>query len=540
MMKNSSYSLSLLLLTCCSLPFVACKKQLNDYSINPTQLSVASFYKTPQDANLAVLGIYGYITTPRSYALEGQRAGLLRGDEMSTGADYGKIGQHTVDGTFYTSQEPWQFTYAALYAANDVLEKVPSINFSDAKLKNAYLGEAHCLRAFCHFFLLMSYRNIKLYTATPKTAADYLKPQSPPAVVWDSVIADLQIAKSLLPSKGYWTGSNTGRVTAGSASALLGKVFLYRAGIENQNQYYAQAAGEFNDIITGKYGAYRLVSNYGDNFDAVNSNNDESLFELQYKADLVNTNFNPGTSSSGVWFDGRGIAPCGAFNGANEAIVHNWVLDAFKQSVDASGNIDPRVFSTLIFDDQSVQKRPGQGVTGFAGQSQPAALITKYAPNYTAANKKGIDFSLTQTQFNASTRANAVNYRYIRYADVLLMYAEAVIQGGATPGGGISPLAAINQVRQRPSVNMPPITATPDMNTIEQERILELSNEGHRFYDLLRWGKLAARFAALENSDPNFKKYSSYTPFKKGKDEWMPIPANELQANKYMINNPGW
>jgi hypothetical protein len=539
-MKKSTHPLLIFIFTFCSLILFGCKKQLNDYSVNPTQLSVASFYKTPQDANLAVLGIYGYITTPRSFGLEGSRAALLRGDEMSTGSDYGKLGQHTVDGTYYTNQEPWQFLYAALYAANDVLEKVPAINFADARQKNAYLGEAHCLRAFCHFALLMSYRNIKLYTATPKTAADYLKPQSPPAVVWDSVIADLQTAKSLLPSKGYWTGNNLGRVTAGSAAALLGKAFLYRAGIETQNQYYASAAAEFNDIINGKYGVYRLVNNYGDNFDAVNSNNDESLFELQFKADLVNTNFNPGTAASGVWFDGRGIAPCGAFNGANEAIVHDWVLNAFKQSTDVNGNIDPRVFSTLIFNDQAVQKRSGQGVTGFAGQSQPAALITKYAPNYTATNKKGIDFSLTQTQFNASTRANSVNYRYLRYADVLLMYAEAVIQGGTTPAGGMTPLAVINQVRQRTSVNMPLLTGTPDMNTIEQERILEFSNEGHRFYDLLRWGKLAARFAFLESTDPNFKKYSPYIPFKKGKDEWMPIPSTELQSNKYMINNPGW
>lgn len=539
-MKKSIYLFHILGLSIGSMLLFGCQKKLDSYSVNPTQLSVSSFYKTPQDVNLAVLGIYGYVVTPRSFGLEGKNAMLLRGDEMSTAADYGRIGQHTVDGTFYTNQEPWQFMYVALYAANDVLEHISNVAFNDAKLKNAYLGEALSLRAFSHFALLMSYRNIKLYTATPKTAADYLKPQAPPAAVWDSVIADLKAAKSLLPLKGYWTGNNLGRLTAGSAAALLGKVYLYRAGIENQAAYYTLAANEFSDIIGGKYGAYRLVNNYGDNFDVANGNNDESLFEFQYKGDLVNINFNPGTSSSGVWSDGRGIAPCGAFNGANEAIVHDWVLNAFKQSVDAGGNIDPRVFNTLIFNDQSVQKRPGQGVSGFAGQVQPALLITKYAPNYNATNKKGIDFTLTQSQFNASARANGVNYRYIRYADILLMYAEAVIQSGSTPAGGITPLAAINQVRQRPSVNMPVLTGTPDMNTIEQERILELTDEGHRFYDLLRLGKVAARFAYLESTDPNFKKYASYNPFKKGKDEWLPIPSTELQSNKNMINNPGW
>ena len=89
---------------------------------------------------------------------------------------------------------------------------------------------------------------------------------------------------------------------------------------------------------------------------------------------------------------------------------------------------------------------------------------------------------------------------------------------------------------------MPPV-ATANMNVIENERILELTQEGHRFYDLLRWGKLASRFKELETSDPNFKQYTSspYLGFQQNKNEWLPIPVDEVEGNPYITeNNPGW
>ena len=137
-------------------------------------------------------------------------------------------------------------------------------------------------------------------------------------------------------------------------------------------------------------------------------------------------------------------------------------------------------------------------------------------------------------------RANGVNYMYIRYADVLLMYAEAVVSGGKQ--GKLTTVQAVNEVRTRKSVNLPELGSV-DMDVIERERILELTGEGHRFYDLLRWGKLASRFHELETSDPNFKQYniSAYLGFKEGKDEWLPIPVDEVEGNPYITqNNPGW
>lgn len=545
-LRNSIIASSL---TAFGLLYSGCTKQLDNVSVNPNQLTATTFYKTPTDANSAVLGIYGYITTPFNLGIAGTEVRNQRSDEMSSVSDYSQYGQHLIGKgtTIYVSDNPYQLMYCALFAANDALENIPNITFTDSQQKDGYMGEAYFLKAFCHFYLLTNYRNIVLYNATPKSSADFIKPQAKPDEVWDQIIKDLQSAKQLLPKKGSSSriGTSLGRATQGAAAALLGKVYLYRAGIENQAQNYANAATEFDKLIKGDYGTYSLMSNYADNFGVGKENNDESVFEFQFRPDLINTSVAPGTSSSGLWFEPRSIAPAGIpCQGSGEGVNNNWVLDAFKASLDGNGNIDSRAFGTLLFDDSKVQKKPGDVVTLFGGQLfkdfYTAGKFPGKGVNFTACNRKWLDFTLTQSQFQGSARNNGVNYRYIRYADVLLMYAESLIKSGATTGAtsGVSALAAVNMVRQRPSVNLPALTSVT-LDAVKAERILELTNEGHRFYDLLRWGELASRFAFLEGSDPYFKQFNSYNKFT-AKDAYMPLPLVELSSNPLAKQNDGW
>lgn len=135
-------------------------------------------------------------------------------------------------------------------------------------------------------------------------------------------------------------------------------------------------------------------------------------------------------------------------------------------------------------------------------------------------------------------RAHGVNWRYLRFADVLLMYAESVLSGGQQ--GSITPAEAVNRVRRRANLNE---LSNVTMEDVKHERILELSLEGHRFYDLLRWGELASRFTALTASDPNFKKFineTDYQGFMPNKHEWLPIPINEINSNPNIEQNPGY
>lgn len=536
-------------LACFSLLHSSCTKQLDEYTVNPNQLTATNFYKTPTDANNAVLGIYGYITTPFNQGIAGTEVRNQRSDEMSSVSDYSQYGQHLVGKgtTVYVSDNPYQLMYCALFAANDAIENIPNITFSDTQQKDGYMGEAYFLRAFCHFYLLNNYRNIVLYNETPKSPSDFIKAQAKPEDVWNQIVKDLQMAEQKLPKKGSSsrTGSGLGRATQGSAAGLLGKVYLYRAGIENQAQYYALAAAEFDKLIKGDYGTYSLMPNYADNFGVGKENNDESVFEFQFRPDLVNTSVAPGTSSSGLWFEPRSIAPAGIpCQGGGEGVNNNWVLDTFKSSLDANGNIDSRAFGTLLFDDSKVQKKAGDEVKLFGGQLFKDFYTTGKFPgkgvNYTACNRKWLDFTLTISQFQGSARNNGVNYRYIRYADVLLMYAESLIKSGASSGvsSGVSALAAVNMVRQRTSINLPALNAV-NMDVIKTERILELTNEGHRFYDLLRWNELQNRFKYLEDNDPYFKQFNTYVKYS-SKDAYMPLPLVELASNPMAKQNDGW
>lgn len=546
------------------LSFTACNSTFDELSVNPNQQDVNSFYTTPANVDKGIKGIYSYITTPRAMGVSASRIMVNRSDEESDRTDYGVPGQYCASLTpsWYTIVQPFQLFYTAAAQACQMIELIPSAEFTDQQLKNAYLGEAYFLRAYCHWFLFLNWRNIPLMEKFPQNSMDY-KPQADPAYTWDFIISDLKQAKELLPKKGYWTGDNLGRVTSGTAAALLGKAYLYRSGIEKKyggatETYYNEAAQCFDEIISGKHGAYRLVDNYDDNFKVKTENNDESILEWQFVGDAVNTNFNPGMTNSGVWRDPRGVQPI-SFASRNGHVVHQWVYDTFVASKDANGYTDSRMFGTLIFDDtaEEINPRPGNKVVVFDGKgfreyytkagsdAHDFGLIQAGAENYKSASRKGIDWTLPTVNpgngmWIGNLRANGMNFTEIRYADVLLMYAECLVNGGTQ--GSLSALQAINQVRARKSVNMPALTAV-NMDVIERERVLELTGEGQRFYDLLRWGKLASRFKELEKSDPYFKQLnnSAYLGFQENKNEWLPIPVDEVEGNPYINeNNPGW
>ena len=551
-MKKNIYKIiavSLLLATT-----TACEKTFDELASNPNQQDVNGFYNTPQNINKGVIGIYAYITTPRAMGTAG-RLQINRGDESSDCSDYGEPGQYSANlsSSWYTIVQPYALFYTAASQACQMIEAIPNVNFTNQQLKNAYLGEAYFLRAYTHWFLFLNFRNIPLMKELPKSAKDY-KPQATPEEAWDFIISDLKRAKELLPEKGFWTGESIGRVTKGSAIALLGKAYLYRSGIEryygnSTTTYYNEAAAEFNELILS--GKYRLVADYNDNFKVATENNDESIFELQFLGDVTNTGFNPGLSNSGVWRDPRGYLPPTNKN-ASSSVIHDWVYNTFVNSKDASGHTDPRMFGTLIFDDTKpeINARTGDEVRIFDNKTfreyygaKGFGVAKAQANKYKAACRKGIDWTLSTRNpgnnfYMWNGRSNGLNQIEIRYADVLLMYAEAVVNGGTQ--GSLSALDAVNQVRAR--VGMPAV-ASVDMNVIENERILELTQEGHRFFDLLRWGKVVQRFRELEASDPNFKQYntSPYLRFQENKNEWLPLPVDEVEGNPYIQrNNPGW
>lgn len=548
---------------------IGCNKEFDKLAVNPSQPSMDSYFTTPESVNTAVMTCYGYIQTQRCFGASASKTMIIRSDEASGNSDYAKPGMFgsSLNSSYYTIMQPFGLLYSTASQASYVIENIDKVEFADVALKNAYKGEAYFWRAFAHYYLLISYRQVAPIRHAPESAADYVRKVENPDAVWDFIIEDLENAKQLLPSKGYWKGMDSGRVTAAAAAGLKGKSYLYRSGIEplygdSAKTYYDEAAAELSSIIEGKYGKYSLVE-YSWNFDVAHENNDESVFEMQFLGDVENAAFNPGTATSGLAFDTRGLMLPGTGVGY-EAVVHDWLYDAFAASIDSDGKTDKRMFSTILFNDLNpgIKLRDGQRLTGPGGyhfedyypKGDFSSVGNTRAYPYKAAILKGMDLSMPMRNDNptnlngvgASTkeyiynqpRAHGVNWRYIRYADVLMMYAEAVVCGGKA--GSLTAAQAFSQVRERANMSA---KGAITMDDIKSERVLEFALEGHRFFDLLRWGDLANRFKSLEQEDPNFKKFISdtdYEGFTVNKHEWLPIPIAEIESNEYAKQNPGY
>lgn len=365
----------------------SCEDIFNDLAVNPNQSDVNSFYTTLENCNKGILGIYGYISTPRNLGACGFGLMLTRSDEGCSVADYGVPGAYNEEFTpsYYSLVQPFQLMYTAASQANQMIESLTEIEFSNKELQDAYLGEAYFLRAFTHFFLFINYRNIPLIKELPKAPNEY-KPQATPEEAWDFIIDDLIKAKDLLPDKNFWDAKNKGRVTKASAYALLGKSYLYRSGIEpkygtSQTTYYNEAAAAFAEIINGNCGNYRLVDDYSWNFDVAHENNDESIFEVQFVG-VLNTGFNPGFVDSGLFNDVRCkmcIMNRSRNSNSSAQVMHNWLYDKFVASKTVTGETDPRMFGSFVFNDNvsEIIRPKGMKVTFLEGKDWEAEMGSK-------------------------------------------------------------------------------------------------------------------------------------------------------------------
>ena len=305
--------------------------------------------------------------------------------------------------------------------------------------------------------------------------------RTPAADVYKVIIADLLAAEAGLPVS--YSGANLGRVTKGAAQALLGKVYLYNKDYANAEKYFLLV------INSGKYG---LMDNFQEVWHRSFENNKESIFEVQF-ADI-------GGSGS----NGRNGSYLPAVNGATGSGL------ATKRAFDAFDPTDPRRAMSIF--------RPGDSFAPNVSTALSTFSAVWSATGY--AVKKGMWPIMY-------VNSNGINYPIIRYADVLLMYAEAANELNKLTEAR----AAVNQVRARPSVNMPALTAAntgskADMfNAINKERQVELMFEFIRFNDLRRWG------LALQELGP-----IGY----QAKHALFPIPQLELDINPKLTQNQGW
>jgi hypothetical protein len=382
--------------------------------------------------------------------------------------------------------------FAGVQRANYILEFKDKTDFPE---KNQVIAEARFLRAYYHFELVKWFGAIPMKGDARFSPGDEkLIPRSPVTAVYASIEADLIFAAANLSA----TAAQKGRVTRGAALALLGKAYLY------QNKF-APAATTFESLISSS--TYSLVANYNTIFENAGENGLESVFEVQY-TDVEGAGFGCLQCSEGnvaVGFNGpRNYTGTLFTSGFSFNVPTLKVVNAFE-----AGDLRKAV---AILDIEAWAT--ATGATFGKGYEHTGFFNRKYIPRTRRSESQG-DLNLT----------NPNNYRAIRYADVLLMAAEAYSRGGIddTKARGY-----LNQVRRRAFGDLDhDISSSGAALTdfILAERRLELVGEGHRFFDLVRTGKAAQEIPG----------------FTVNKNELFPIPIEEIQfAAGNWQQNPGY
>ncbi|RYY14631.1 MAG: RagB/SusD family nutrient uptake outer membrane protein, partial [Cytophagaceae bacterium] len=452
--KLSALALAGLLLS------TSCKKDLLD-QVNPNQPSTGQFWKTQDDANRAVLAVYSGQQIFSTYSLYWHFATTGRTDESFTNTPDAGLNQYLVFRQIATTDGRsaflWNDLYRMIFRANQVLTNVPGIDM-DATLKKQYLAEALFLRSLCYYDLALLFGNLPLVTSLADATTRV--PQVSQEAVYAQIIQDLTAAKADLPAN--YDATNLGRATKGAATALLGKVYM-------QQHKWAEASTQFAEIINSN--RYSLVNAYSDNFTEANENNSESIYEVQFSG--VNKTFGqdfPGAAEGNEraqFFGPPGI-------GFTDVEVRRWLFNEFNDQT-AAGGADPRRATTLFsaVDTPTLYGKTFVGVGTGSLNINPSRLLWRKYQN---------DRTRTFEDF-----FSGINIRLIRYADVLLMQAEALNEQGQTA----ATLPLINRVRQRPSVNVVPLTGTFTQegmrSQLRHERTVELAGEGTRWSDLVRY-----------------------------------------------------
>jgi hypothetical protein len=380
--------------------------------------------------------------------------------------------------------------YAGIARCNLVITGVkdlPEKNFKTAGIKQRCLGEAYFLRGLYYFDLVKVFGGVPLL-GKPITTIDETKvPRATAEETWAFIEKDLQQAREFLPSvTTYRNTANLGRASKGAATALLAKVFLYQ-------QKWEEAAAAAEEVIS--LGDYQLTTDYLAQF---NNQNDQNTIESIFEVQAYKTNGWGGGTEISLDFGRWG------FNNPTKELVK-----AYEKG-------DPRLKYTIF----------SAGDDRFGAPYDPQKgpnTVTGYV-----ARKYVFDPATMGEAVNGWTNGEGINYIIMRYAEILLIHAEALIEQNTRLNDA---LADINAIRARKGVEMPPVPPG-DQATLRQrlrhERRVELALEGHRYFDLIRWGKEYASPLLAEQGKANFQ-YDKHKLF--------PIPQIEMDLNPLLIQN---
>lgn len=466
---------------------------------------------------------------------------LKGGQDINDGADLRELENFKANSDNEILLEYYRAQWQGIQRANLAIDEIPTTRIEtegdeaekQAQYRDRYLGEAYFLRGYYYFRLARMFGGMPLIDYVIKSSNQWAQTRSTMDETLNFAIKDFKRAENLLWKKDKYSNEELGRATKGAAQAMLLKANLYRAdylrnaGNETEAQkYFAEAAKWGEKVIQSRQ--YSLWPNYLDNFRLANENGRESVFEIQYTeeatSDYGGEGYTRGTMTT--------ILQRSRSSAFGEA---GWGYDRPTQNLYNEYEAgDARRDETILVPTDEQIETPAQEI--YCGDRM---LNRKYAMYNDGAN--GGIYKLAH-----ATRSPKNNIQ-IRYADVLLMYAEACCESGDLP----SAKTALKEVRDRAGLSQFPYTAVIQGQTvtfndnqedlrkaIRHERRVELAMEGHRWFDLTRWG-IAKETMDTYMAGETEEAKELYGTFQKGKHELFPIPSKEIDLSG-IEQNPNW
>ncbi|MBU3714259.1 MAG: RagB/SusD family nutrient uptake outer membrane protein [Ferruginibacter sp.] len=470
----------------------------NKLDVQPSSfVTKDNFFKTQADAIASVNAVYASLNIdPTDQSLFGRNLYFL----TDMGSDYAVAGASAInpnvraisglthDANTDRIQIAWRQIYNGINRANIAIENIPAVNAPD-EIKTRLINEAKFIRALLYFHAVRLWGAVPLVLKEPASLEiNQLKtPRTPVNQVYDQIIKDLTDAEKLPDGYG---GTNVGRATGGAAKSLLVKVYL------TQKQW-AKASAKAREVTTGNYG-YTLVQNFADLFNPKKKNGPEHIFSAQFEPNQS------GNGSSGSTFMGAAFLGFRATEPAD--IVSDVALfyDIFQPG-------DTRR-------DVSFAKKLFNPATG-KDYEFPKPIFRKY-----------VDTTILATGGNV-----AINFPLIRHADILLSLAESINEES---GPTDEAYEAINKVRRRafgkpintpdPTVDLAGLSANDFREAVYEERKKEFIQEGQRWFDLVRWGRLVSEVKKVPAKAAVSERNNLY-----------PIPQSEVNISG-LTQNPGY
>ncbi len=416
-----------------------------------SQMNGNTFYRTGEDIKNALTAVYGTLQYGGMYYSSMHVIGDLRSDNTwipnpNAGANLQEVDEFKNNAFNTISSSTWSAHYQGIQYANIVIEKIAAVEM-DETLKKRYTGEAKFLRALMYFNMVRIFGDVPLVLEVIENPQEgYHYTRTPSETVYEQIIADLRDAEEVLPYE--YENIDIGRATKGAAMALLGKVYMTQ-------KHWDLAAQKLKEVIDGTaQNKYQLLTDYASIFDVSNKNNRESIFEVQFKKSASGEG-SPFTNQFAPIGSGTAVTVVG--NPLGQNIPTDDMRNAYENG-DARKDVSMR--TSYVLNGNTVEHN--------------------YVAKYLGAPAAYLD--------------GENNWIVLRYADVLLLYAEARNEQSYVPDG--EAFDYLNQVRERANLlakssnHSDLALRVPDQASfrlaIEQERRVELAFEGHRWFDLIR------------------------------------------------------